>query len=813
MSLGNCIPDMIERGEIDRARGKRMLELFQKLERHYARDRSPAAAAADASEATLKQLAFEAQQAKRQRLLQIDAQQRAGGDVDRYKGESRYAAIGGLLAGDQLAHYGNIETAAQRLDFQMQGELYDFVQHHRRNLLGRPMNAAELDAVALELHGQASGNDRAKLFADAIGDTFEYLRKRFNRAGGAIGKLEGFGLPHRHDWARVRAAGYEAWAEFVRPLLDTAKMRDRNGGEFTAETLDEALKDTFENIRTNGMRGEASSNATGGGKLANRRAEHRFLHFRDGEAWLAYHEAYGSGNIFELVTGHIRSMSYDIAAMERLGPNTEATMRWLLDRADIAEAASARSAPAALSGASASRAGVEHLWNFMSGEYSRPVVYEGFAAPVLNVAVSSIQGARNLVTAAYLGSATISSATDFHTRAMAQKMAGLPEVTVLSGFLKQMNPANDAHRRAAVRLGLGMRDAAHSLGSAHRMVMQMNGPGWTKVLADDVLRLSLLNKVTEAQQRDFGMTFLGTLADARAQPFDAINPDLRRTMERHGVDATTWDTVRSGPVESHEGVDYLSLRAIEDDRAADRIMDMVLGETSIAVQESGARDRALLTYARPGTFIGELSATATQFKSFTFGLMRNQMNRIAAIADEQGAVPSSKYTAQLAIGLWLLGAGILQTRELIKGRDLRPMDNWEFWGDAMVAGGGLLVVGDLMGVVTSGRVGSWAEWAAGPVAGFAGDITKIAKAKNKGGATAKMIRRNTPGANIFWARLAVERLVMDRIQENIDPNYRQSWGMMQRRARKDGQGIWWAPGTDAPQRAPNLATAGSEAGP
>src|SRR3546814_14673830 len=50
MSLGNCIPGMVERGELDEARAKRMAALFDELSREYAKTLSPAAGAGQASE-------------------------------------------------------------------------------------------------------------------------------------------------------------------------------------------------------------------------------------------------------------------------------------------------------------------------------------------------------------------------------------------------------------------------------------------------------------------------------------------------------------------------------------------------------------------------------------------------------------------------------------------------------------------------------------------------------------------------------------------------------------------------------------------
>ncbi|WP_308815575.1 hypothetical protein [Sphingomonas sp. GV3] len=85
MSLGNCIPGMVKRGEIDAQRGARMKQLFDELEAFYRRDMGPDAAAAEASEATLRQLTSEARLKKRQTLLQINRQREALKDMDLFK--------------------------------------------------------------------------------------------------------------------------------------------------------------------------------------------------------------------------------------------------------------------------------------------------------------------------------------------------------------------------------------------------------------------------------------------------------------------------------------------------------------------------------------------------------------------------------------------------------------------------------------------------------------------------------------------------------------------------------------------------------
>src|SRR3546814_8460621 len=113
---------------------------------------------------------------------------------------------------------------------------------------------------------------------------------------------------------------------------------------------------------------------------------------------------------------------------------------------------------------------------------------------------------------------------------MTRKLNGLPATRVLWSYLKQLNPASAADRRRAIRLGLGMRDASRSLLGLSRYYGNTHSPAITKVIADDVLRVSGLNKLTEAGQRAFGLDFLGTLGDHRAERSEAHTSELQYLM-------------------------------------------------------------------------------------------------------------------------------------------------------------------------------------------------------------------------------------------------------------------------------------------
>src|SRR3546814_13632026 len=99
-----------------------------------------------------------------------------------------------------------------------------------RGFSGKPKDSRGMDDVVRELHGQPTGNARAKTFAGAVTDVYEKLRLRFNAAGGDIGKLRGHGLVHRHDPIKVRQAGYAQWRTDILREIDTNAMRDPDTG-------------------------------------------------------------------------------------------------------------------------------------------------------------------------------------------------------------------------------------------------------------------------------------------------------------------------------------------------------------------------------------------------------------------------------------------------------------------------------------------------------------------------------------------------------------------------------------------------------
>jgi hypothetical protein len=823
MSFQSCLAKLKSEGIIDRANAERFEKLFTEMEAGFKQRFGDTVGAVMAGEETLKALDYDLQLRRRQAALQITAQQRAYADMQRYRGRGKdrdIDAVRGMMARDLAAPYMSIESRAEMLDFQAHREIGEAIDHFSRDLKGQMRNKADLMDVLRARHGEKVDNPLAQRLADAIGGVFERQRQHFNALGGDIGYDAKYGLTHKWDAARTRKVPYETWRAVVLPELDRARMIDgKTNLPFTDQGLDEALRAVYETIRTDGLSGLGVAEVGGAGKLANRRSDARFLQFRNADGWMRVNAQFGAADPWTGIIDQIHGMNRDIAMMERFGPDPNASVKWITGQMKrrLTQSDDPSAEPVNLAKSGAHR--IDELWREVSGQASIPML--GTAAQTR--AVRIIHGARDLTTAAKLGRATISAFFgDMGTTSVAQAFNGLPQTGLLLGFLREINPASKAERQLATDLELGMRDATQGLLGLNRYLGDSQGPAWTKVVADTSLRLSALNAVTEARQRQFGKTFLWALAREREKPLGDVSEGLRQAMGRYGIGEDDWNAMRraevvrsSGAFDTRAFMSGPEVRKVNP-QAADKMMDMILSETVRAVQTSTAKARAALNFGNAGTFKGEASRSILQFKTFTASMMMTQAETIMARPD-LGPMYGAMYAGRLLATLTLMGAAIVQTRQIAKGEDLRPMLGWEFWVDAMVAGSGMGILGDVIGSFKNQDITGLSGIISGPMVGTATDIGnatiknafRAARGKDThvGRDLVDLVRKNTPGSSTWYLGPAFARMFTDQLRTIADPDYPMAWGRMRKRAADQGAPMWWEPGEMLPSRAPNLGTA------
>lgn len=791
MSLGPCLPGLEADGKLTAEQRQRLGEAYDRHRRRFEQTMAPEAAAAAASEEALREFEFQAALKKRQTALQIKAQTAIDARIK--AADDPFAAAIAVLDGHGTTRAINVEAQHKAILGQAHAKLAGVLERHSRNLLGEARDKAGLDDVVRERFGEKTGNAVAAELAEAFGAASDFVRDRFNQAGGAIARRADWGMPQAHDMAKVRAVPFEQWRDKVLPRLDLTRMiDDATGAPFTAETIEQALRDVYENIRSEGWASRSPGQGFAG-KLANRRADHRFLIFKTADDWLTYQAEFGTGTPFDAMVGHIDAMARDIALMDVLGPNPDATVRWLTDRVKKDAALSPDPSTSILDRARGAEQTINDVYASVSGKLSTPV----------NGAVArTFGGVRSFLTSALLGSASLSAITDVAFQAVTRGFVGLPVTGALTGYLRLLNPLNAGDRKVAVRLGLIAEEASRIAASLNRYVDDVHGPEITMRMADAVLRVSGLSAWTQAGRWAFGMEFLGHLADNRGKPLNALDPSLQRVLQTYGIGADSWDRIRASTPLVHKGAEFLRPEDIGDPALADAVLRMVLTETDYAVPTATARARATLSFGqRPGSLGGEIIRNAAMFKSFGVSMLLTHGTRMMQHHTTAGRL---QYAAGLTITTTLLGALAIQSKEVSKGRDPKPMDEADFWKQAAFQGGGFGIFGDFVNATENRFGGGFAETLAGPVVSLAKDVSQL---EPTDASLVKTLRRYTPGGSIWYLRAAYERVLLDTLAEETDPDYRDAWRRMERRAADNGQGYYWRPGELTPDRLPELNTA------
>ena len=197
--------------------------------------------------------------------------------------------------------------------------------------LKRRFQKTTIDNMIKEAAGENTGDELAKRLGKEWLATLEYLRQRFNAAGGDIAKLEGYFAPQYHDPEILLMVKQRPWVDYLMGngtkgsgVLDRKRMIDMNTGKpFEDAALREVLMEMWRTITTAGANKLDPDNPvmTGKGAMYKRHMDHRVIHFKDAESWIKYQREMGSGDPVAAFYGHVNAISRDIAAMERFGAN------------------------------------------------------------------------------------------------------------------------------------------------------------------------------------------------------------------------------------------------------------------------------------------------------------------------------------------------------------------------------------------------------------------------------------------------------------------------------------------------------------
>lgn len=838
MSFRECIANAERDGEISSDRASRIREILEEEEGQVRLELGDEAELDSAAARALERFDAEAQEAARRKRLMMDVAGVVSARILARKNAQGEFDPGGELP-DLIEHFGtsphrSVNGVYRAVLGQLHRRLDEALFKFQRDLIGRTRNPALLKNVVREMFGEETGDASARELASAFTETFEEARVRRNALGGNTARRENWGGPQSHDQLLVARADKDEWVGFVMERVDRSKMIDRNTGRaITQGELEKSLEDIYEAIVSNGWSRKEAGFAGGGMALARRRAEARFLVFRNADVWLEYQERFGAGDPFNAYMNHIDQMAREIAQMEVLGPNPSAMLRFAENLA-IKEAEEGRAQARTLTARAFRQTDRSRPRDRVRSEASlmrrMAAIFNGTTqAPTDGTFARGLGTLVNFKISTNLGAAFLSAVSDVSFSKMARAYNGLPETGAARAILRQMNPANEADRKLAVRSGLIADEAVNLMSGQARYTGDFAAHEWSRRLADTTLRVSFLSPWTQAGRWAFGMEFFGHTADQLGKSFDELDAPFRQFFERHGMDASDWELMRRArPVDPDAGGGFLTPDVIADvvdelnprrpQQLAERFLEAVHNETQFAVPSVTLRGQAYFMPAglEPGTFMHAIVRSVTMYKSFATTVILQNAARGRQELARAGGTMLLRYGAKFLTYTTVFGALALQLKEISKGRDPRPMTSPEFWGAAMLQGGGLGIFGDYL-FSDINRFGRGLPGTlAGPLAETIDDVVNLTAGNalqaatgaetNFGNELTRFIRRNSPGGSIWYMRLAYDRMALDSLQESIDPDAPERFRRNVRRwERETGQDYWWAPGTPGPQRAPDLA--------
>lgn len=657
------------------------------------------------------------------------------------------------------------------------------------------------------------GPKQAQQIAEILHKWQEVARVDANLAGAWVKKMPGYIARQGHDVYKIRSAGYEAWRDAILPKLDLDKTL-ADGGR-----VDEFLEAVYD-----GLASGVHLKTTGGTpgfkgprNVAKGLSHERVLHFKSADDWMDYNDQFGTGNLREAFFRGIEHSAQSTGLMRALGPNPGSTVDQV----------------------------VATLKNQTEGDPARRKAIDDFGRGKAQSMLAELDGSINIPGNAFaarvsanlravqnmakLGGAVVSSVTDIPVYASEMRYQGgggyLTGMVDAIGGLLRGRPKGE---RAEILSSLGVFfdsavgdiasrfSAADDLGGrmskAQRLFFRLNGLAWW----------------TETLRSSAALSMSHRLAGHADTAWGGLNTDLRRTLGLYGIDEGKWDLGRAGKQKLADGNQYFvpeAVRELPDERFAAylegkgvkpspaKIRDLKIEvesqfrsyfseRASIAVLEPDVRTKAFMRQGyQPGTFGGELARFIGQFKSFSVGFTQSVLGREIygrgsntlgeALRNGHGEMTG---LAQLILWTTAFGYGAMVAKDMLKGRTPRPPDDPKTWAAAMTQGGGLGIFGDFLFGEANRFGGGLISTAAGPVLGAAEDLHELYGRALRGDDLASAALRtavgNTPFANLFYTRAAMDYLILYSIQENLNPG---SLRRMERRVERENGQTFLAP--------------------
>lgn len=700
-------------------------------------------------------------------------------------------------------------------NFQRYWSLFaDQMDKFGKGAFGRQLGKAHLPNIVRELYGVNTGDAVAGALAKTYYKLQNLMVDDFVAAGGALRKRIDFVLPQFQNSVKLLKAGKDTWVKNHMDWLDWNNMRWPDGELIPPNQRQEVLERVYDTISANGD--PSAQIASIGGRsrnIGNMLDQHRFLIYKDADSWMAMHQQFGDGSVFDVIQNHIYSMAHKTAEVDMFGRNPMMTVETIKNVMRLEAKAAVRNAKSMRDKRAAAE--VEQPLKLF-GDMAN-IALRATRADPNSMLANTVYGSANVLYSAMLGSMPFLAIPGDWMQTTGVKLLNNQRIRGHADYLRAMTLDTKFYTERSSQMGYMYDELVMGQHTVERFSgLDTYGPVATRYLGEAVMRLTAITRHT-SRLRSINYMEQGTMLYMdRAKPFDQL--PYKHVMARYGIDAADWDAVRKGlqPWEPKPGaymfrpLDILSMKHANAREMYKKFFVMMDTEAHYMVPAATIEARARLRgNTQPDTFHGMML--------YSVGMIKNFALSYPAIYGRLAAAPASSggrraaYIATMAIGSTMVGATGLQLRNVAQGREPEDMDKASFWGRAMLAGGGLSVMGDFLEAGTSRTGADIAQQMAGPLLGFYGDLIKATLgpgfafieamdkaqefADNPAARFATLARKYTPGTSLWWARLALQRELWDRLDEMADPNiYRKRRARVKRQREEYGNEYYLPPG-------------------
>lgn len=670
-----------------------------------------------------------------------------------------------------------------------------------------------------------TGNEDAIWLAKTFAKYAELARSDLNRLGASIGKLDGWAGTQTHDDVKLIQAGKDAWVGFVVSKLDLARTFPEGlSGPEAARALGE-IYDTiitgFSKPLTPAERGQRVSPAN----MAKALGAHRVLHFRDADAALAYQTEFGYGNTIAGMFAHLRHAARAAGAMEALGPNPEVMFTALADSLKRRVKEDATLAPG-------DKAKQVQAINIQAGALRQALdIATGVATRPVSVTAAKIgSDIRALQSMAKLGGAVLSSVSDTISAAAAGQFRGNSFLGSLARQLGGIMAGRPKGEQAEISFILG-EGFDGLIGHIISPYVAHDAPiGALSGLQQQFFRWNGLNWWTDVNRATAARVVAAEMGMRAKAAYGDLPMAFRHVLEMNGIDATRWDIIRKARLRQANGRDYVTPDRIQElpdaafrplvaerlarikptDKAraekearifADARRDVELSllrfiadETDYAVIQTDNKTRRYMTLGqRPGTVAGEAMRFIMQFKGFPIAFTERVLGRSLYGYGAGRKLEQAAHIGAILAGLTVAGYVAMTLKDMAKGYwPPRDPGDPRTWLAAAQQGGAWGIYGDFLFSKVNRFGGGLTETAIGPTLGSVADLAEIGlgardfaidiasgeEGRFAGSQALGWAIGNTPFANLYYVKPALDYLFLDSLREALSP------GSLRRRERK-----------------------------